>query len=251
MIRNVKTGYGSYVTEAKIPNEIGTAYAFWTFFYNEIYPTDPRYPDYVNEGLHEQGSQEQGFYTVRNHEIDIELPSHLKEGGVLNEPSLNNMKCNTWRGELKNWAVADTDPAYWEEYQDNYVPTGVDVTDGYHEFRIDWHFDRVEFYIDGVLRRTNVNGTKGDTTPDLAGFWTMGIWFPSAALSSEPWLADPAKGWAGGVTDPDGGIKADFETVEMSVRKFSYTPYLTEIADHQRLEAESYPFGGYRVKDVE
>jgi hypothetical protein len=39
------------------------------------------------------------------------------------------MKCNTWRGELQNWDVPMTDPAYWEEYRDNLTPVGFNIAD--------------------------------------------------------------------------------------------------------------------------
>jgi hypothetical protein len=68
----------------------------------------------LNEGLHQQGSLNDGYLT-RNHEIDIEFLLHL-DGGILSQPSLSNMKY--LRGELQNWDVPMTDPAYWEEYRD-------------------------------------------------------------------------------------------------------------------------------------
>jgi hypothetical protein len=100
--------------------------AIWTFLHNEIYPSDPRYNDFLIEGLHQQGTIDDGYLT-RNHEIDIEFPSHL-DGGTLSNPSLSNMKCNTWRVNY-NWDVPITDPAYYEEYRD-LTPVGFSVADG-------------------------------------------------------------------------------------------------------------------------
>ena len=41
---------------------------------------------------------------------------------------------------------------------------GFNIADGnYHKLRFDWHNDRVEFYIDGVLKRINTNTVKGKT----------------------------------------------------------------------------------------
>lgn len=242
-----KTGFGRYEIVAKIPNQLGVCYAMWTFFYNEIYPGDPRWDDFQADGLHQQGTVEDGFYITRNHEIDIEFPSHL-DGGQYNNPSLSNMKCNTWRGELQNWDVPRTDPAYWEEYRDNLTPVGFNIADGnYHRLRFDWHADRVEFYIDGVLKQVNTNGPGSKTIPDIPGHFTFGLWFPSAARADKPWLVRPDRAWAGGTIDPvDGGMKADFDQVEMRVRSFSFTPF---DEPGENVTGETYPFGGYRVKN--
>lgn len=247
VVFNKRTGYGSYELDCYIPNQLGCAYAMWTFFYNEVYPNDPRYQDFLNEGLHQQGSLEDGYYLTRNHEIDIEFPSHLN-GGTLSDPSLSNFKANTWRGELQNWDVPTTDPTYWEEYRDNLTPIGYSVADGdYHKLRYDWYPDRVEFYIDDVLKQTNVNSDAGDTIPDIAGFFTFGIWFPSSPLPAKPWLANPERCWGGGVVDADGGMKANFDTIEMRVRTFQFIPF-TEYNDDLRVLGETYPFGGYNKK---
>ena len=242
-----KTGYGSYEIEAFIPNKLGVCYAMWTFFYNEIYPNDPRWDDFIADGLHQQGTQEDGYYVTRNHEIDIELPSHL-DGGVYSQPSLSNMKCNTWRGELQNWDVPPTDPTYWEEYRDNLTPIGFNIADGnYHKLRFDWHNDRVEFYIDGVLKRINTNTAKGNTIPNIPGHFTFGLWFPSSPMLAKPWLVRPERAWAGGVIDPvDGGMKADFDVVEMKVKKFTFTPFNEP---GENVTGETYAFGGYRIKN--
>ncbi len=244
---NKRTGFGSYEIDTLIPNQLGCAYAIWTFFYNEIYPSDPRYNDFLIEGLHQQGTLDDGYYLTRNHEIDIEFPSHL-DGGTLSNPSLSNMKCNTWRGELQNWDVPTTDPTYYEEYRDNLTPVGFNIADGnYHKLRYDWYPDRVEFYIDGVLKRTNVNTVKGDTIPDIPGFFTFGIWFPSSPLAAKPWLTNPTKAWGGGVIDVDGGMKADFDSIEMKIKSFRFTPFSSYLSQQRNL-GETYPFGGYNKK---
>jgi hypothetical protein len=247
IVFNKRTGFGSYELDTYIPNNLGCAYALWTFFYNEIYPSDPRYNDFLLEGLHQQGSAEEGYYLTRNHEIDIEFPSHL-DGGTLSNPSLSNFKANTWRGELQNWDVPVTDPTYWEEYRANLTPVGFNIADGnYHKLRYDWYPDRVEFYIDGQLKRININTDKGDTIPDIPGFFTFGVWFPSSPLPAKPWLVNPVNAWGGGVVDPDGGMKADFDEVEMRVRTFKFTPF-NEFIPLERRVGETYPFGGYNKK---
>lgn len=239
LIFKEKTGFGSYRVRCTIPTKLGMCSAFWTFHYNEIYPGDPKWDEFINEGLHMQGNEEDGYYMTRNHEIDIEFPSHLDDG-ELNKPSFNNMKCNTWRGELKNWDVPTDDPRYWEEYNDNLTETGLNIYDKVErEYRFDWYEDRVEFYIDGVLKRVNT----GDTIPDIAGHFTFGVWFPSSPLKDKPWLVNPDKSWAGGEVDSDGGMKAMFERESMNVSSFEFIPFDTH---NLRVVGETYPFGTYR-----
>lgn len=247
VIFNKRTGFGSYEIDAYIPNQLGAAYAMWTFFYNEIYPSDPRWNDFLTEGLRQQGNSSDGYYITRNHEIDIEFPSHL-EGGNRYEPSLSNMKCNTWRGENQNWDVEYSASTYWEEYRDNLTPLGFNIADGnYHKLRYDWYPDKVEFFIDGVLKQTNVNTSKGETIPDISGYFNFGIWFPSSALTAKPWLVNPLKGWAGGVVDADGGQKADFESIEMRIKTFKFIPF-SAYTSTQRNIGETSPFGGFVKK---
>jgi hypothetical protein len=256
---NKKTGFGSYEITTKIPNQLGVAYAMWTFFYNELYPADPQYSQFQDtptldgsfnrigggEGLHESGNATDGYYIVRNHEIDIEFPSHVG-GGSISDPSLSNCKINTWRGELSNTAPGPGDPAYYKEFDVKLHGLGSSIADGaYHKLRFDWYFDRVEFYIDDVLLNTTTNADQELVIPDIPGFFTFGMWFPSSPLSGSPWLVDPNAGWAGGVVDPDGGQKADFDTVEMRVSRVKYTPFTSEINNYQRPFGETYPFDTY------
>lgn len=220
--------FGRYEYEAKVVQVLGVASAFWHFHYQEIYPDDPRWNSYINDlGLRPSGDSENGFYIVRNNEIDIELPSHLL-GGNIEDPSLSNGKFNTWRGELQNYDVAPGAPGYWEEYRDNYRALGFNAADNqYHTYRYDWYHDRVEFYIDNVLIVTNINnqfGYDSNNLPDVAGKVTIGPWFPSAA-----------KKWA--------GLTANFTIEKMYVKSFKYTPFASEITNHQVFVGETYPGG--------
>ncbi|WP_217695361.1 LamG domain-containing protein [Belliella pelovolcani] len=185
-------------------------------------------PDFEGLGLRPIGNDEDGYYAVRNNEIDIEVPSQL-EGGIIDEPSILNAKFNTWRGEYQNWDVDKNHPDYWEEYRDNYRPMGIDVTDGlYHKFRYDWYHDRVEFYIDDVLIITNYNyqfGLDSYNIPDVIGKYTMGNWFPSGA-----------RRWA--------GKNANFDIEKMYVKSFKYVPFNDEINNHQVIVGETYPRDG-------
>jgi phage-related protein/beta-glucanase (GH16 family) len=219
-------GFGRYEYEAKVVQVLGVASAFWHFHYQEVYPDDPRWDSYINDlGLRPSGDSENGFYIVRNNEIDIELPSHLL-GGDIEDPSLLNGKFNTWRGELQNYDVAPGDPGYWEEYRDNYRALGFNAADNqYHTYRYDWYHDRVEFYVDNVLIVTNINnqfGYDSNNLPDVAGKVTIGPWFPSAA-----------KKWA--------GLTANFTIEKMYVKSFKYIPFTSEITNHQVFVGETYP----------
>lgn len=218
-------GFGRYEYEAKVVQVLGVASAFWHFHYQEVYPDDPRWDSYINDlGLRPSGDSENGYYIVRNNEIDIELPSHLL-GGNIEDPSLSNGKFNTWRGELQNYDVAPGAPGYWEEYRDNYRALGFNAANGqYHVYRYDWYHDRVEFYVDNVLIVTNINnqfGYDSNNIPNVAGKVTIGPWFPSGAVK-----------WA--------GPTADFDVEKMYVKSFNYTPFTSEITNHQVLVGETY-----------
>lgn len=179
------------------------------------------------EALHEEGSLEDGYYTVRNHEIDIEIPSNLP-GQSVSDPSLGNFKGNTWRGESQNWDVSTFDGRYWEEYRDNYQPLGIDVCDGlFHKYRFDWYHDKVVFFIDDISTHTNYDTDYGRTIPDICGKYTVGNWFPSSANR-----------WAG----PDASWNVEY----MYVKRIKYTPFTTENDLYLKKIGESYPKDGIR-----
>lgn len=182
--------------------------------------------DFAGLGLRPAGNEEDGYYLVRNNEIDIEIPSHILPSGDIENPSLENGKFNTWRGEWQNWDVPTSATTYWEEYRNNYRALGIDITDNnYHKYRWDWYHDRVEFYIDDVHIVTNFNyqyGYDSYNIPDVAGKMTIGNWFPSGG-----------KYWA--------GLNADFEIEKMYVKSFKYTPFTNEINNHQVIVGETYP----------
>ena len=72
-------------------------------------------------------------------------------------------------------------------------------------------------------------------------FFTFGLWFPSSRLAGKPWLVNPINAWA------DGGMKADFDSVEMRIGSFKFTPF-NEHTSLQRNLGETYPFGGFNKK---
>lgn len=188
-------GAGSYRCKLRSPYHKGGATALWTFHYEEIYENDPRWQDFINEGLHPQGNADDGYYIVRNHEIDIEYPTALKDAADMEDVSYRNARMNTWIGELRTWDKPESDPAYFSEYTD-FFETWVSeaLSDGqWHEIRFDWHTadpnppagkpaKRVDFYVDGELKWTNTTHV-----PDIPSRLWIALWYPRA----------PSNRWAG------------------------------------------------------
>ena len=219
-------GAGSYRVVAKGLQVKGACNAMWTFHYEEAYPENVSFwNEMIADGLHISGTLEDGYYYVRNHEIDIEFPSALKTNPNQEDVSFRNCRFNTWLGELRNWDVAETDPAYWSEYTDEFTDTGVDLDDGeYHEYRFDWHLGsnpRVEFYIDGVLKEVNTTHV-----PTIPGRFWVGNWFPSGATQ-----------WA--------GRPAAYDVEYMDVKSISIIPY-NQYNDDLHLVPETYPNDVFR-----
>ncbi len=120
-------------------------------------------------GLGVEGSAYDGYYIVRNHEIDIETPTAL--AATPDVISYRNARLNTWVGETGG------------NYTDPFDDLGAAMNDGqYHTFRFDWHtgdtnqVKRVVFYIDDAPKQTNYTDV-----PTLAGRFWIGLWFPSWA----------------------------------------------------------------------
>lgn len=220
--------------------QTGACNALWTFHYEEGYPDHELYTNHTTDGLHVSGNALDGYYTVRNHEVDIEFPSALKTYANQEEVYFTNSKFNCWLGELRNWDVpnndvptndpmysATNDPAYWSEYTDDWINHGINLADGnYHKLRIDWHCGpskTINYYFDDVLVHTI---SKTDHVPDIAGRFWIGVWFPSGAVK-----------WAGAL--------ADFIEQNMYVTKVSITPYVDE-DQYVRDVVESYPNDVFR-----
>lgn len=217
-------GPGSYRVRAKLPVHTGVVSAFWIFHYEEAHYGHYNYNKILNDGIHRAGTLEDGYYVVRNHEIDIEIPSALKSDTDMEVVDYRNARFNTWRGENKNWDVPESNPNYWKEYTDDFIRHDVQVNDGkFHEFRFDWHLGdnpRVEFYIDGILKHIVY-----DTIPDIPGRFWFGLWFPSA----------PGNYWAGKV--------AAFQEQYMEVSHLSILPFNQYTV---RRIGESYPQHAFR-----
>lgn len=231
-------GPGSYRILVKSAERPGVCNAFWSFHYEEGYPGSVLFNRHLADGLHISGDEVSGFYTVRNHEIDIEYPTALKTNPNQEDVSFLNARFNTWRGELRNWDVPNNDmptndpmyspvnhPDYWSDYTDDFVHHGVNLGDGqFHELRYDWHLGqdpRVEFYIDGVLKHT-----VRTHIPDIPGRYWAGLWFPSGSVH-----------WAGR------GAPWVFE--KMIVKKLEIIPFADQL-QYARMIAESYPTDVFR-----
>jgi len=154
-----------------------------------------------------QGSASMGYYKVRNQEIDIETPTGLE--ATPSDVSYRNARFNNWVGEAGG------------EFTAVYDDLGKAMNDGqFHTYRFDWHTasdtvlsQRVEFYIDGVLKQTN-----HAHVPTIGGRFWIGLWFPA---------------WAG---------TPDFNTQSLDVDWVRITPF-DESGD--RYVAESYPDDGW------
>lgn len=144
---------GRFDVRARIVPEYGAASAFWTFHYTEVYDPTLR---------------------IGNHEIDIELPG--RPGSEFENISFEWALFNTWTGVLP-----------WQ-YTIGYTDLGAPQNNGqFHTYRFDWHTgdagqtQRVEFFVDGALRRTTTTDV-----PTRAGRYWIGAWFPDG------WAGDPA-----------------------------------------------------------
>lgn len=202
-----------------------------------------------------QGTE--GRYAVRNHEIDIEIPSHLKTEGMTDQNiKLNNMKTMTWRSEIGRYSnhakqfdtrgnfrdetgVVGPDPVVESQeknYHSNYMPMfpdGSSPADQWHEWGFDWHPDRIEYYVDGVLRHTNYDSEMGRVIPSISGRFVMGIWFPRF-------------GWWNGsncLTNYWAGSQANFSEIEMRVSDWSFEPF--NQYPQAGNQGETYPYTGY------
>ncbi|VVO49773.1 hypothetical protein PS862_00250 [Pseudomonas fluorescens] len=231
-------GPGSYRILCKPTTLPGACNAIWSFHYEEGYPGSVLFNRHLADGLHTAGNEVDGFYTVRNHEIDIEFPTALKTNPDQEDVAFTHARFNTWLGEQRNWDAKSPDyptsdsnwapvpdPEYWSEYTDDFVDHGVNLADGnFHELRYDWHLGddpRVEFYIDGVLMHT-----VRTHVPDIPGRYWAGLWFPSASTH-----------WA--------GRGADWALQTMCVKSIDITPFAEE-QDHARAIVESYPSDVFR-----
>ena len=231
-------GPASYRVLVKPLTQKGACNALWTFHYEEGYPGSPVTTSMQADGLHQNGNIVDGYFMVRNHEIDIEFPTALKTDPNQEEVAFHNARFNSWRGELRNWDVPNNDvptsdplyspvndPAYWSEYTDHFVDHGVNLGDGeFHELRFDWHLGpdaRIEFYIDGVLKHTLTTHI-----PDIPGRFWVGVWFPSASSH-----------WA--------GRGANWDTDQMLIKSLTITPFEDE-QQYVRNLMETYPNDVYR-----
>lgn len=118
-----------------------------------------------------------------------------------------------------------------EEFLEMHASIGKDVWDDeYHQFRMDWYADRVEYYIDGTLIQKN-----SYFVPDIVGRFSFGLKFPTAPMIKSPWVADPSKSTNGFST---------WHHQSMVVRKVKFTPFTDDDAGGTlKLLGETDPYG--------
>lgn len=81
LVSNRYFPYGEMTVRMLIPKDTyGICPALWFFHYQEYGESDNRFAYWINRGWPRQGNAEDGYYTVVNNEIDIELPSHNVQG---------------------------------------------------------------------------------------------------------------------------------------------------------------------------
>lgn len=226
---------GIFEFRCKYPPLPGACSAIWTFHYEEAYPGDNLWNEFITDNLHKAGTPELGHWIVRNHEIDIETPSASKADPNQENATYDYGRFNSWLGEQRNWDVRNNDvpehdpmyspvndPAYWSEYTDSFVRWPVNVHDNqFHNMRIDWNTEpaKIMFHVDGVHIHTITQHVP--TIP--MKIW-VGIWFPSANTK-----------WA--------GAKANWQTQDFQMSQFRYTPHT---GAPFALKTESYPDVGIR-----
>lgn len=160
----------------------------------------------------------------------------------LKQPRRDQLRIINSKGELGEGVGFTLNPVSvpnMEEFLEMRASIGKDVwDDAYHEFRMDWYANRVEYYIDGVLIQTN-----NSFVPDIAGRFSFGLSFPSAPLANSPWLTDPEKLSAG---------PAAWHHQTMTVKRVAFTPFTDTVAGGtNRLIGETEPFEGlYRFPYV-
>lgn len=208
-------GPGVFKLRAKMPPAQGVTYPFWTFHYEEQYPEDHRWStDPSWTALTTQGNRFDGYYRVRNHEIDFpEVPSALIDDPDPEYARMDLIKFNAWIGEQPG------------EYSVNFFPAGFHIADDQvHEWEMRWYTHttprRCELWLDGTWLRT----ITGDTVPWIAQKMTLGVWVPSA----------PGNRWA--------GPRCGYDRLQVIVESFSYEPY--DQAGCIEME-ETYPGTGY------
>lgn len=234
----------SFYARLRIDAPVGVCAAFWTFHYAENYAShagahvaNPKELMYHPEPEWRDGNDEDGYYSVDNHEIDIEVPG---TGGPYNphaasaadsslRPDYEHARLNTFIGEKDG------------TYTGDFMRLPSVQNDGkWHTWRVDWHArmgelvpecqvsfdpktrhpvnttthnpvcrtadgwretvgDQVHFIIDGQPVHTIATHV-----PSRPMNLNLGLWFPL-------WAMEEGKG-------------ADFDTAKMVIDEVKVTP---------------------------
>jgi len=154
----------------------------------------------------------------------------------VHQPQKDNIICTNRQGEIgEGRGLITYNNPFEDEFFSMLTNIGKDVWDGeFHEFRFDWYADRVEYYVDGEMIQVNKH-----FVPDIAGRWSIGLWFPSEPEPQRSWRTDIRTAWAGPV--------ADWKYQKMFIKRIAHTPFTDEEAGgSNRLVGENEPFDGLR-----
>ncbi|WP_440132748.1 hypothetical protein [Chitinophaga sancti] len=182
------------------------------------------------------GDNNDGTWQLNTPAAPNQLSSWTKfsdEKQLVNQPRRDQVKLKNSKGPLGNGAGFNWLPnPVEEEYLEMRASAGKDIwDDAFHEFRMDWYANRVEYYIDGVLIQTNPF-----VVPDIAGRFSFGLSFPSSQFEDSSWLLDPQLLTAG---------VAAWHHQTMTVRRVAFTPFTDAVAGGtNRLIGETKPYDG-------
>lgn len=207
---------GRFDVVAKCPVLTGACCAIWPFHYEEAYPGHTNYEEMLLDYyISTSGTDEDGYYIVRNNEVDIETPTALM--GSLEPPSFQYGRFNTWIGEQD----IDYVPKFLPFFEDESW-----ICDGnYHKFTMDWDSgEYIKFYVDDrfITEITKYDSPgRSNVIPTIPMRLWFGVWFP--------------KNWA--------GVTAPWASQYFIIKSFQFTPNNSPFLS----VGESYPQDGVRL----
>ncbi|CAN5597029.1 glycoside hydrolase family 16 protein [soil metagenome] len=113
------------------------------------------------------------------------------EVDIVELPGLGNDKAsNIWTGNIHG--PSKTDNRIDVKMQHNDMDMGVDLSQGFHEYGIDWYPDRIIWHVDGKeagrITQVQYEAMGGDWTP-FSGAWPHYLIINNAV--GNPWTGDP------------------------------------------------------------
>jgi hypothetical protein len=175
-----------------------------------------------------------GTWQLNNPAAPTALTSWLKVSDdvhYLYQPRRDQVKVTNAKGFLGNGVGFDYSGSDGQdEFLEMRALIGKDLwDDAFHEFRIDWYANKVDYFVDGVLVRSNPY-----FVPDIASRFSFGLKFPSEPMNGTSWLPDPQQLSAGA---------AAWHHQAMTVRRVAYQPFTSDVAGGtNRVVGETHPF---------